>query len=283
MNEIALSIILVTLLILLLIAGIAISFFLANQQRMRQERLLSETKTNFERELRQVEQEVSEHVMGQFARELHDNIGQTLTSMNFEIENRKHDHPEHKEGYNTIQIYLARFCSISAIVWWLLPSKFEGYNTIQIYLAEATKQLRLLSRTLNNDFIGHSGLYGAIQLEVDRLNALRRFVVNLKMDAGVSTLEKDQELMVFRIVQEIAQNALKHSEAKQLSITLQSEPFELTVADDGKGFDYEAVINSNKASGLRNILKRAELAALNCTIQTKLGEGTTYILKKVQL
>ena len=255
MNEIALSIILVTLLILLLIAGIAISFFLANQQRMRQERLLSETKTNFERELRQVEQEVSEHVMGQFARELHDNIGQTLTSMNFEIENRKHDHPENK----------------------------EGYATIQIYLAEATKQLRLLSRTLNNDFIGHSGLYGAIQLEVDRLNALRRFVVSLKMDAGVSTLEKDQELMVFRIVQEIAQNALKHSGAKQLLINLQSEPFELTVTDDGNGFDYETVINSNKASGLRNILKRAELAALNCTIQTKLGEGTTYILKKVQL
>ena len=252
MNEIALSIILVTLLILLLIAGIAISFFLANQQRMRQERLLSETKTNFERELRQVEQEVSEHVMGQFARELHDNIGQTLTSMNFEIENRKHDHPEHK----------------------------EGYATIQIYLAEATKQLRLLSRTLNNDFIGHSGLYGAIQLEVDRLNALKRFVVSLKMDAGVSTLKRDQELMVFRMLQEIAQNVLKHSEAKNLFISLKSNPFELTVTDDGKGFDYDEVFQSNKASGLRNILKRAELAALNCTIHTKLGEGTRFILKK---
>jgi len=254
MNDIVLSIVLVTLLILLLLAGIAISFFLANRQRMQQAQLLTETKTAFERELRQVEQEISEHIMGQFARELHDNIGQTLTSMNLEIENKKYDHPEHK----------------------------EGYATIQIYVAEAIKQLRLLSRTLNNDFIGHSGLCVAIQLEVDRLNALRRFVVTLKMEAGVSSLKKDQELMVFRILQEIAQNALKHSGAKQLNITLQSQPFELTVSDDGKGFDYDEVFRTNNALGLHNILKRAELAQLECTIRTQLGEGTTVILKKIQ-
>jgi len=254
MNDIILSIVVVTLLILLLIAGIAISFFMTGRQRMRQEQVLTETRMAFERELRQVESEVSEHIMGQFARELHDNIGQSLTAMHIEIENRKLDYPENK----------------------------EGYKSIQIYLGEVTQQLRILSRTLNNDFIGHSGLLVAIQLEVDRLNTLRRFAVYLDAEGYISSLNKEQELMVFRILQEIIQNALKYSEAKALTITVRSDPFELQVQDDGKGFDYEAVFRMQQASGLRNILKRAQLAQLECTIRTKPGAGTTFVLKKLQ-
>ncbi|ASS50846.1 MAG: hypothetical protein A3D31_14950 [Candidatus Fluviicola riflensis] len=254
MNDIILSIVAVTLLILLLIAGITLTFFMSNRQRMRQEQILTETKLAFERELRIVETEVSEHVMGQFAQELHDNIGQLLTAMHIEIENKKLDHPEHQ----------------------------EDYKPLEIYVGEVTQQLRLLSRTLNNDFIGNSGLLVAIQLEVDRLNTLRRFTVELKTDSGVPSLEKDQELMVFRILQEIAQNALKHSGAKKVQISVKSDPFELQVKDDGKGFDYDDVFRSNKASGLRNIIKRAQLARLECTIHTKPEEGTVYILKKSQ-
>ena len=163
MNDIILSIVAATLLILLLIAGIAITFFISNRQRMRQEQILVETKLDFERELRQVETEVSEHVMGQFANELHDNIGQLLTAMHIEIENRKLDSPENQ----------------------------DEYKPLEIYLNEVTQQLRLLSKTFNNDFIAHSGLLTAIQLEVKRMNHLRRFVVHLDADSVVSVIKKD--------------------------------------------------------------------------------------------
>lgn len=254
MNDIILSIVAATLLILLLIAGIAITFFISNRQRMRQEQILVETKLDFERELRQVETEVSEHVMGQFANELHDNIGQLLTAMHIEIENRKLDFPEHQ----------------------------DEYKPLEIYLNEVTQQLRLLSKTFNNDFIAHNGLLQALQLEVNRMNHLRRFTVHLDADSVVSVLKKDEELMVFRIFQEILQNVMKHAHAKNVFIRLRTnaERFELEVRDDGKGFDYEEVFKQNKASGLRNILKRAALAQLECSIQTKLEEGTSYILKK---
>lgn len=255
MNDIILSIVAATLLILLLIAGIAITFFISNRQRMRQEQILVETKLDFERELRQVETEVSEHVMGQFANELHDNIGQLLTAMHIEIENRKLDFPEHQ----------------------------DEYKPLEIYLNEVTQQLRLLSKTFNNDFIAHNGLLHALQLEVNRMNHLRRFTVHLDADSVVSVLKKDEELMVFRIFQEILQNVMKHAHAKNVFIRLRTnaERFELEVRDDGKGFDYEEVFKQNKASGLRNILKRAALAQLECSIQTKLEEGTSYILKKL--
>ncbi len=253
-DKIIFAIVAGTLLFLLLIAGIVITFFLTNRQRMRKEQELTETKLAFEQELRQVETEVSEHIMGQFANELHDNIGQLLTAMHIEIENRKLDQPDNQ----------------------------ESYKPLEIYLGEVTQQLRLLSKTLNNDFIAHSGLLTAIQLEVDRLNNLKRFRVHLEADSTGTPLKKDQELMVFRIFQEIVQNIMKHAESGEVFVRLKTNPeaFELQVTDDGKGFDYEEVFKQNKASGLRNILKRAALAQLECTIHTKKGSGTSYILKK---
>lgn len=255
MNDIILSIVAVTLLILLLIAGIAIAFFLNNRQRMNQEQELMETKLAFEQELRQVETEVSEHMMSQFSNELHDNIGQLLTAMHIEIENRKLDRPDDQ----------------------------ESFKPLEIYLGEVTQQLRLLSKTLNNDFIAYNGLLTSIRMEVDRLNKLKRFIARVDDEVSGTPLKNDQELMVFRIFQEIVQNIMKHAEAKHVLITLRSdsEQFELQIRDDGKGFDYTETFNQNKGSGLRNILKRAALAQLECTIHTKIGEGTNYILKKL--
>ena len=255
MNDIVFTIIAVTLLILLLIAGIVITFFIAGRERTRQEIALAETKLAFERELRQVETEVSEHIMGQFAQELHDNIGQLLTATHIQVQNQKIDHPE-----------LA-----------------EGFRPIEIYLGEVTQQLRLLSRTLNNDYLGHIGLLSAIQLETDRLNTLRRFSVHWKPVSGTSNLEKDQELMVFRIFQEISQNALRHAAANNLYVSVNNADgdFELLVQDDGKGFDRQKTLHSDKASGLRNILKRAHLAGMDCEIITAENEGVLFILKKI--
>jgi two-component system NarL family sensor kinase len=89
--------------------------------------------------------------------------------------------------------------------------------------------------------------------------------------------------MVFRIFQEIVQNALRHSSASQLEISLHNEGtgFELKVYDNGNGFNREEILSSTKASGLRNILKRARLAGMECTIHTNPGEGCLFILKKV--
>jgi two-component system NarL family sensor kinase len=253
-EEILTSIVSTTLLVLLLTSGIIITFFISGRQRVRQRVELAETKLTFERELRQVETEVSEHIMSQFAQELHDNIGQLLTATHIQIENQKLDH----------------------------PTLADGFKTIEIYLGEITQQLRLLSRTMNHDYLGHIGLFSALQLEVERLRALRRFTIHWQAVEGVSYLEKNQELMVFRIFQEITQNALRHSGAKNLYISIAlNMGFKLTVRDDGQGFDKESIFSSGKASGLRNIIKRATLAGMVCEIDVAPGKGCLFILKKI--
>lgn len=254
MNDLIFGIISITLIILLLIAGLIIAFFIINRQRVQQEKALIETKLSFEREIRQVETEVSEHIMGQFAQELHDNIGQLLTAVHIQVENQKLDHPE----------------------------LVESFKPTEIYLSEVTQQLRLLSRTLNNDYLGNIGLISAIGVEVDRLRTLKRVHVHWNAFTGSSNLSKDQELMVFRIFQEISQNVLRHSGASNLylSIDTRNDGFEFRAQDDGRGFDTEEIFRLNKASGLRNILKRARLAELECEI-TSSQEGTTVVLKKM--
>jgi len=251
--DIVVAIIFTTLLILLLIAGVTLSFFIAARQRERQQVALAQARLQYEQELRQVEAEVSEHLMQQFAQELHDNIGHILTCIRLEVENRKLDQP----GLDTV------------------------FGQVEVYLDEASQQLRLLSRSLNTDYITHVGLDNAMEVEVQRQRQLKKFDVHFEQRYTPAALDKNQEVMVFRIFQEIMQNALRHSRAKNVYVSLASDPrFELHVMDDGKGFALNDVMESPKASGLKNVIKRAAMANLTCEIEATPGTGCKYLLSE---
>jgi len=249
-----LAVISITLLVSLLFAIVVLVFFQSGRQRLKQQMELAQNKLKFEQELRHVELEVSEEMMRQFAQELHDNIGQLITAVGIQIENIKFDHRDLK----------------------------ERFEPVEIYLSEATQQLRLLSRTLNSDYVGRIGLFSAIDIEVKRIRSLNRFSVHWQPVSGNSGLDKDQELMVFRVFQEVIQNCLRHSLAQNVSISLKNEGgvFEMKIKDDGLGFDAENILNSDKASGLRNIMKRCEWIGMVCNIESSVGNGCTISLSK---
>jgi two-component system, NarL family, sensor kinase len=256
-DEIIIMVICSSLLILVLVAIMAIVFVIAAKQKLRQEIALTQTKIEFEKELRQVENEVSESLMSRFAQELHDNIGQLHTAMYIQIQNQKIDHPEIG----------------------------EKLNVIETYLGEATRQLKILSRTLNYDYLGHAGLLPAVDMEVEKLRNLKRFDVKYNKEGLTTPLNKNQELMVFRIFQEIIQNALRYSSAKILEVTLtcSENDFYFRIGDDGKGFNVESILSSAASNGLRNMRKRAEMAELKFELTSSPGNGTVYVLKKVHL
>lgn len=248
-QDVVFTVVVSCLLLLLLVAALVLVFFIWSRQRNRQEMEMAKTRLQFEQELRQVEAEVSEHIMGQFARELHDNIGQLLTSIHIQLQNQKLEN----------------------------PGLSDSLKPVEIYLGEAIQQLRLLSRTLNNDFIGYIGLFASIETEVGRIRALKRFEVHLSAFSGHSHLSREQELMVFRIFQEIMQNALKHSGAQNVYIDAEGSEtfFRLKVKDDGHGFDSREVMAQGKVSGLQNMVKRARLAGLSLSIHATPGQGCT--------
>lgn len=243
-QQIVLSVLFTTLLLLLLVAGIFISIYIAGRQRIQQE-------LGYEKELRKVEAEVSEAMMEQFAQELHDNVGHTLTCMRIIIENKKMDN----------------------------DANIEIFGPIEGYLDAASEQLKMLSRSLNTDYISRIGLHAAIQLEVDRLHQLKRQHIQWEDKAEHLNLNENAKLMAFRIFQEMIQNSIKHSKAKNIAISLTANgKFQLIVRDDGRGFDYETIMLSPKASGLKNMVRRAAMVGMVLHIKTKPGEGCIYTL-----
>jgi signal transduction histidine kinase len=252
MNEIFLTIAATSLLILLLIAGIAIAFFISSRQRAKQLIEVAQLKLSYEEELRKVETEVSEQIMEEFSRELHDNICQQISATHAEIQEQLMKNPSYR----------------------------NVLKPIGIYLSDALQQLRLLSRTLNSDYVKKIGLVNGMHKVIQGL-VKSNIKVNWDIGTGKLAIEKNEEIMVLRIFQEITQN-LRHSNAENIYISFlpNGKHFELEVKDDGIGFKLEDILRSPESFGLHNILKRAKLIGAECTIETSMNKGCRFILKK---
>lgn len=243
--DIKFTVIITTLLILLLVAVIVITIIMSNKRHVLQE-------VKYERELRTMEQEVQEQVLVNVARELHDNIGQLLTVMHMQMEQQKIIHPEHAVLLQPVN------------------------ETLHAVIGE----VRRVGRSLNSDLLDRNGLINTIQHEVQRLQQIGKFSVHWHCSAEPE-LSKDQKIVVFRIFQEIINNAMKHSGAANIYINLQGgDRFHLEVRDDGKGFDAMQMMRSSTGSGLSNMIRRAELAKLRCNIAAESGKGATYTLEQ---
>jgi signal transduction histidine kinase len=95
-------------------------------------------------------------------------------------------------------------------------------------------------------------------------------------------MNKQTELNIYRIVQEIVNNAIKYADARFIHVLAKvtKSHFIIDISDDGRGFDLEKVKMSNKKSiGLQNIQSRVELLNGNLTFSTELKKGTSYSIR----
>lgn len=248
-NDIVLTVLVSTLLILLLVAGVIITMILANRRHVQQEVKMAQMQVEYEKELRMVENEVQEQVLTNVARELHDNIGQLLTLIRLQLEQEKLDNED--------------------IAQKLTP--------VDSTLTETIDQVRMLSHSLNTDYLESQGLNYAIEKEVDRLSKLRKLKVHWDTNGIEPAFDKGKRIMIFRMLQEVLNNALKHATAKNIYITMRAgEGFTLEIKDDGRGFDKEMVMSSGKGSGLNNLQKRAKLAEVSLHITSATGKGSIF-------
>ncbi len=252
-NPIALTVLAATLMMLLLIAVVIITMVLSNKKNVQQEVKIAQMHLDHEKGLRELQDEV----MADVARELHDNIGQRLTFMNLQLLQQK--------AVN--------------------PSGAAALQPVSEMVVHTIEEVRILGRSLNSDIIEKNGLVYTIEKEVERLQLLNKYEVHWEHDREPA-LNKDQKVIIFRIFQETLNNLLKYAEANHIHVSLSGDNgFKLVMKDDGKGFDLDKVMNTARGAGLKNILKRAELARLKCSINTKPkaegGTGTTFTLEQI--
>lgn len=144
---------------------------------------------------------------------------------------------------------------------------------------ELTRQLlsdiKSLSVSLSSDRIAKAGLSQAIVTEVDRLNKTGQFVATFRDVGSLPILDNDKATILYRMVQEVLNNMVKHSRAKKITVLLSASEkmISLEISDNGIGFNVSEKINSGGA-GLMNLQKRAALIHALLDTQSNPGNGS---------
>ena len=148
-------------------------------------------------------------------------------------------------------------------------------------MQDSLKDVRRFIFNLRPASLSEVGLIPTLRQHVRDYAEQHSVAVELNMPDNLA-LSSDQELVVFRVIQEALQNIHKHAEATQIAVDLQQRkggPLTVTVADNGKGFNPEqARQRQPSSSGLVNMTERAATVGGTLQIESNPGEGTTITL-----
>lgn len=243
--------------VILFLTSFGVIFFIVFQKRKNKLLLEKiEAEKRFEQEIVQSRLEIQEQTLKNVGWELHDNIGQLLSVANMQLN------------------MLARAVD---------DNTKTSVIEIKEVVGDSLQEVRALSRTLNNEVVGHRGLEASLKNELarfDRLKVLETFFVS---EGKIPEIPQQDAIIVFRICQEFFSNVLKHAGAKKLEVHLKADAASLVIGihDDGIGFASEEI---KKSSGLINMKSRAKLLGAGFELHSAPGKGSAmklnYLINK---
>jgi signal transduction histidine kinase len=236
------------ILITIVIASVFL-VFLRRQRKFQQER--DEMKNRFEQTILKSQLEIQEQTFSHISREIHDNIGQVLSLVRLNLSTLT-DIEEHEKLEHTDEL-----------------------------LGKAIKDLRDLSHSLQTNRIQDIGIVESIRQLLNNLQKSGRYKTDLKIVENFTGIDKNTDLIMFRMVQEIINNIMKHAKADHISVDIEGNENEakLTIADNGVGFDMEKFKTAGPGIGLQNIFNRAKMINATVDIKSEPGNGTAIILQ----
>ena len=158
-----------------------------------------------------------------------------------------------------------------------LPKAQQKIETAIDLTGRSIKEMRLLGKLLQGDQLIGMGLDEAIRYEISWIERSGQYQVNYTHDEEMLEVNNpDKDLIIFRILQEVLNNIIKHSLATQINIKLEYKTgtVQLQIVDNGTGFNMDALPAEKRGMGLQNIQKRAGIIGGEARIQSKPGEGT---------
>lgn len=249
--DLVLSII-VTCFIFFILTSFIIAFILIHQKRRtRHLQEIAHLAHLYEQTLLRSQLEIKEQTLQQVAYELHDNLGQVASLI--------------KINLNTLLLHDT-------------PSSRDKVEATKELIRQLITDLKSISLSLNSNRIIQTGIAQALRTEVERLNRTEQFTAIWEETGIPPTLSENTTIILFRMVQEVINNCVKHSGAKNIMIRMQSTEkiFTLVCEDDGAGFSPQQSITG---SGLLNLKSRASLINATLTIWSKPGQGTSVVIE----
>jgi signal transduction histidine kinase len=143
------------------------------------------------------------------------------------------------------------------------------------------EEIRRLSHDLHPPTLRLLGLTPALKAHCKEVEKRHDVRVSLNADDGLGPLHPDVAICLFRIAQESLRNGLVHGGARRCAVSLvkAGEFVELTVTDDGRGFDLEAVRRNGSGLGIVSMEERARAIGGHVAIVTAPGRGTTVCVR----
>lgn len=245
--DLIISVVAASLFILLLV--ISVLFLFRIYLKRKNKLLLEKERMNieFEQTLLKSQLEIQEHTFNEISREIHDNIGQVLSLVRINL--------------NTLKA----------------PEDGEKLELMDDLMGKAISDLRSLSHSLDADHIRNNGLTSAVQKLLNDLQKSGNYKVSVSIEEELPAIGSDKPIILFRMIQEVVNNIIRHAEADTIWLDVKKEnnKLEIAIKDNGKGFD--AGKNSTGV-GLQNLKNRSKMINAGLLISSEPGNGTTVTI-----
>lgn len=238
---------------MLLLAGGIFFFFIAYQKRLLQKQLeLNRVVQNQQEEIIKNTIQSQENERKRIARDLHDEVGAMLSVVKLTV-GRIEKKAEAEKAK-------------------------ELASETKTYLDDVILQVRRISRSLLPPSLEKLGLYFALEELAKWVNKSDQLAIECWKSGEQFRFDSNRELAVFRIVQELVNNAIKHAEATCILINVRfsQKSVYLVIRDNGKGFLLEEKMQAGL--GLRNLESRSEMAHAKFKMKSSPGKGTQAII-----
>ncbi len=257
--------ILVYIFIGLLIASLVIGFLIIKNARRRvyiskQEKLIEQQK--LEKALKEFELnsidlmlEGQEKERERIANDLHDNLGSMLATLKMNFEHLRMRKNEIREEEDKL------------------------YDRTDQLIEDAYQKVRSIAHAKNAGVFANEGLIPTIRKMAGKISIPGKLTIEVLAVGFNKRLENKIEIAIFRMVQELSTNIIKHSKATEASIQLTNhdDNINIIIEDNGVGFKSTTAPSSN-GMGLNTITKKVEQLGGTFTIDSTPGKGTTIII-----
>jgi signal transduction histidine kinase len=218
--------------------------------KMRDERLQLEAK--IAEEVNNARNEIQQLTLNNISQEIHDNVGQLLSLAKMQL-NLIEEAPEKDSD--------------------LIRETKEN-------ISKAMSDLRDLAKGMSSDRIKVLGLYDSVIQEAERISRAGSLRIEVSSNGEKQEPDHQKQLVIFRVIQECFQNIMKHAQAAHVKVdfTYQPESFDISIQDDGKGFEFNAERTATTGLGLMNLFNRVNLVGGEAKVNTAPGRGTQILL-----
>ncbi|MGZ8557384.1 MAG: tetratricopeptide repeat-containing sensor histidine kinase [Chitinophagaceae bacterium] len=191
-----------------------------------------------------------EEERSRLAKDLHDGLGGLLSGVKFSLSNMKD---------NLI----------------ITPDNMAVFERSLDMLDTSIKELRRVAHNMMPEMLTKFGLDEALKEYCNTVNATKLLAVKYQSLGMETRLDESTEIVVYRIVQELLNNVLKHGAASEafLQLIREDNRLNIVVEDNGKGFD-TALLENSKGAGWVNIRSRVEYLKGKLDIHSEPGKGT---------